>query len=283
MRTKLFFLTITLILVLGVSTIGLAQIKELGLKDYYLKEYVQGNEEQAAKDLEDNVTPLLRVFGFYSGGGLFHTAKTHGVLGLDVGLRVITIKVGDDLKTEWTGNTGKKGGPLGDQDLIGLPMLHASLGLPMNLEATARIFSYPIGETSEGESSNFTLVGIGLKYGLVQNMLFPRVMIMGSYHQLVVPEEFDFANISTFSVDLVISKGIPMLATFYGGVGVDNSKMKVEFDINGNKYEDDFTTGAMFRGVVGIKLDFIPFMYLNVDYNFGKNQGVNLGLGLSIR
>ena len=279
MRSKLFVHAIALVMILGVSTIGLAQIN-MGLQEYYKAEY----GKTAEQNLEDNVTPLLRVFGCYSGGGLFHTAKTHGILGLDVGLRVITIRVGDDLKTDWAGSTGEKGGPLGEYDYIPIPMLHASVGLPMNLEATARVFSYPIGETSEGESSNFTIVGVGLKYGAIQNMLFPRVMIMASYHQLIVPEEFDFANVSTVSLDLVVSKGIPMLATFYGGLGVDNSTMKVEFDIpGGGKYEDEFKTGAMFRGVVGVKLDFIPFIYINADYNFGKNKGINLGLGLSFR
>ncbi|MBN1349927.1 hypothetical protein JXJ21_11000 [candidate division KSB1 bacterium] len=277
MKDKLI-LMLALVSILALAGSGLAQVK-MGLQDYYTATADGKSPEQ---NLEDNVMPLLRVFGYYSGGGLYHTAKTHGMLGFDVGIRAIAIKVGDDLKTGWTGSVGQSGGPLGDQDYIALPMIQASLGLPLNLEATARFFSYPIGEAADGTKDNFTLAGIGLKYGLVQNMLFPRVMIMGSYHKLMVPEEFDFADVSTFSMDLVVSKGIPMVATFYGGVGFDNTTMKVEFDLpGGTTFGEEYKTGAMFRGVVGVKFDFIPMMYLNVDYNFGKNQGIVAGLGLS--
>jgi hypothetical protein len=253
----------------------MAQVK-ISLKDYY-----QPTTGKTAKEnLDSNIEPVLGLFGHYAGGGLFHTAETHSILGFDVGARAIVMFIGDNAKTEWKGQSGVEGGPLGDRTSVPLPVIHASVGLGSGLELMGRFFSAPIAETAQGKKSNLTLLGAGLKYGLVQNMLLPRVTLIAAYHKLVVPEEFEFGDVGTVSLDLVISKGIPMLMTFYGGVGVDRTSMSV--NLEGISDTFDYAQ-SKFRGVVGLKLDFIPFIYINADYNFGPYQGLNVGLGLSLR
>lgn len=280
MKIGWYLVFTSIVLLFLFSGIATAQI-DAGLADYYAGD----TAELAQQNLDANVEPLRDLFGFYSGGGLYNTAKTHGTLGFDVGIRGIMMFVGDDMKSDWDGGAlgGEKGGPLGDYSVVPLPLLQASVGLGSGLDLIGRFFSYPIAENAAGDAENITLIGAGIKYGLVQNMLMPRISVIAAYHKLIVPADYDFGDIGTASVDLVISKGIPFLATIYGGFGIDHTTMNVEIEVDGTTIKPDPYTATNFRGVVGIKLDFIPFVFINADYNFGVHQGVSLGMGLSLR
>jgi hypothetical protein len=274
MKFKVIF-TIGLFLFLSVlSDVSFSQIKA-DLEDYY-----QASGGKTAKEnLDANVEPLLELFGFYTGGGMYNTAKTHSILGVDVGVKAIMMVISDDAKTDWAGAGGVKGGPLGDYKAVPLPVFQAGVGLGSSLELMGRFFSAPIAE-SNGKKENITLLGVGLKYGVIQSMVLPRVSLIAAYHKLSVPVEYDFGDVSSISLDLVVSKGIPFLATFYGGIGIDKSNMTVKIKQISESFD---YSASQFRGVVGVKFDFIPLAYANVDYNFGAHQGLTLGLGLSLR
>lgn len=272
---KSSFAFLTILFILSITQVTLAQIKT-GFSDYF----VATAEKTARENLDANVTPLVKLFGSYMGGALFNTGKTHGLLGLDVGVKGVIVFIDDNLKSDWAGAAGVEGGPLGEFNTVSLPVLQAGVGLIGNLEVVGRYFSYPIAETAEGKKENISVVGGGLKYGIIQNFALPRVSVMASYHKLIVPEAYEFADVNTVSLDLIISKSVPMLATFYGAVGVDRSSMSLE--IPEIKEQLDYNE-SMFRGVVGVKFDFLPFVYISTDYNFGVNRGINVGLGLSIR
>jgi hypothetical protein len=265
----------TILFILSIAQVSLAQIKT-GFSDYYVS--ANGNTDR--QNLDENVTPIVKLFGSYMGGALFNTGNTHGLLGFDVGVKGIILFIDDNLKTDWTGTSGVKGGPLGEFNTVPIPMLQAGIGLIGNLEVVGRFFSYPIAETPEGKAENISVIGGGIKYGVIQNFALPRVSVMASYHKLIVPEAYEFADVNTVSLDLIISKSVPMLATVYGAVGVDRSSMSLE--IPEIKEQLDYSE-SMFRGVVGVKFDFLPFVYISTDYNFGVNRGLNVGLGLSIR
>lgn len=274
MKFKVIFTNVLILSVFLLSNFTFSQIKA-DLEDYY-----QASGGKTAKEnLDANVEPLLELFGFYTGGGLYNTAKTHGILGVDVGIKAVMMVISDDVKTDWAGAGGVKGGPLGDYKAVPLPVLQAGVGLGSNLELMGRFFSAPIAE-SNGKKENITLLGVGLKYGVIQSMVLPRVSIIAGYHKLSVPAEYDFGDVSSLSLDLVVSKGIPLLATLYGGIGIDKSNMTVEIKQINKSFD---YSSSQFRGVVGVKFDFIPLVYANVDYNFGAHQGITLGVGLSLR
>jgi len=267
---------LTVIVILFLHGQGWAQI------DGDLAAYYQTYGSKTAKEnLDANVEPLLNVFGYYTGSALYNTAEVHGMLGFDVGIKTAIVLVGDNLKSDWAGSQGVAGGPLGDYNAIPLPVLHVGFGLGSNVELIGRAFSYPIAETADGEATNISLVGVGIKYGIVQSLLLPRISVIAAYHRLIIPEEYDFEGVQTLSLDLMISKGIPFFATFYGGVGIDRSSMTVNLK---PLLDESFDySSSLFSGVVGIKFDFIPFVYLSADYNFGANRGVNLGAGINFR
>jgi len=275
---------IGLIFLLVVGFAGSAMAQDLDLVNMIMPPDPTATdaEEQAIENLDTAVGPLLDLFGFYTGGGLYHSAKVHGLGGFDVGVRVLTMMITEDQKPDlpYPSTSSVNGGVFKNMDLIALPVLQVSVGLPGSLEATGRFFTYPIGEGED--EGNITLIGLGVKYGLIQNMLLPRVAVIATYHYLNVPEEFDFGSVNSISAALIASKGFPFI-DFYGGLGVDFNKLEVDLEIPGlgpivKRYEK-----TNFRGNLGIKIKPIPFVFIHADYNFGGIQGFNAGLGINFR
>jgi len=254
---------------------------EFKLDNYYGPD-PQNDQPTAQQNLEDAVAPLLDMFGFLAGGGLYNTADVHGIMGFDVGVKLTAMRVGDDqlpffpdLSTEY------QYGPLSAENIIPLPMLHAGVGLFGNLEVMGRFFTYPMGSEGSAEG-NVTLIGLGAKYGLLQNFALPKVAVVAAYHYLTMPDEFDFASVNSISGAVVVSKSFPIVSV-YGGLGVDYTTLTVDFpdplpDPDPNKFSK-----TNFRGNVGLRLTPIPFLFINVDYNFGAVEGLSAGAGISIR
>lgn len=254
----------------------------LDLVEIVLPPQDQLTEKNAIANLDATVDPLLDLFGYYTGGGLYHTGKVHGLGGFDVGVKLVTMMISDDQKPDlpFPNNEAAYGGVFKNTELIPLPLLQVSVGLPGSLEATGRFFTYPIGEGED--EGNITLIGLGVKYGLLQNILLPKVAVVAAYHYLNVPEEFDFGSVNSISTALVASKGFPFI-DIYGGIGVDFNKLEVDLELPGlgpisKKYDK-----TNFRGNLGVKIKPLPLVFINADYNFGGVQGFNLGLGLSFR
>ncbi len=257
-------------------------------QDFDLEEMVmppssdpQTARSQAIANLDDAVAPLLDLFGFYTGGGLYHSAKTHGLGGFDVGVRVVTMMVSEDQQPDlpFPTNDAAYGGIFRDVKLMPLPVLQVNLGLVGNLEAMGRFFTYPVGEGED--EGNLTLIGLGVKYGLLQNMLLPRVAVVASYHYLNVPEAFDFGSANNISAALIVSKGFAIVDV-YGGLGYDYTTLAIDLDLGEpiGTVKKEYN-GSNFRGNLGIKLKPIPFLYIHADYNFGGVQGFNAGLGIN--
>jgi hypothetical protein len=280
------FLVLFLIVCWSGSLIGQDfDLAEMVLPPSNVTDPVQA-KSQATSNLDDAIMPLLDLFGFYTGGGLYHSASTHGLGGFDVGVRLITMMVSKDQKPDlpfpqYSGFPPAQGGIFRDVELMPLPLLQVSLGLPGDLEAMGRFFTYPIGEGED--EGNITLIGLGVKYGLLQNILLPRVAVVASYHYLNVPESFDFGSANNISAALVVSKGFAII-DLYGGVGYDYTTLKVKLqlpspigDVNKEYNKSNF------RGNLGFKIKPLPLLFVHADYNFGGVQGFNVGLGLSFR
>lgn len=278
MARKIFLPLLVITVLLSFSEFSFAQ-SDINFKvsDYYAPN--QATAKTKEDNLEDAVTPLMDMFGFLAGGGLYNTADVHGFMGFDVGVKLTAMRVTDDQKPPLPGlDYELQGGPLDGESVIPLPMLHAGVGLFGNLELMGRFLTYPMGEsTAEG---NVTLIGLGAKYGLIQSLALPRVAIVAAYHYMMMPDEFDFANVNNMSAALVVSKGIPFV-TFYGGLGVDYTNLTVELPIP--PYDEFTFNKTNFRGNVGLKFSPLPFVFINLDYNFGVAQGLSAGAGINFR
>jgi len=222
--------------------------------------------------LDKQVEAILNLFGTYTGGGLFNTADLHSFLGFDVGLRVNSILIPREFKEVLKS-------PLSGVDVYPLPLVQLNVGLLGNLEVTGRMFylaNLGEGPSPDGEG-NVKLVGIGLKYGLLQKPLLPKVAVMAAYHALIVPEEFDFGTVNTISLKGIVSKGVPGV-TVYAGAGVDRTTLRVENISPAKNYH-----ATNVHGTAGLSITLIPLLRLNAEYNLGEFRSINLGAGLSIR
>ncbi len=217
----------------------------------------------------EDVNQVLELFGSIAAGGTFHTADVHRVLGLDVGVRGVAVFVPDEYQA-------RTQGPFEDVAFVGLPFLHASIGLPFRLEVMGRFFHFPLGE--EPTRGGVTLAGVGLKYGLLRGPILPKVALMATYHTFMVPEEYSFGTVRTVSLKAVISKGVPFV-TFYSGIGMDHTLLELDYQGVTGSYQ-----ATHVHGNVGITIKALPLVYANLDYMFAeKFAGFNLGLGVTIR
>ncbi|MFQ5864916.1 MAG: DUF6588 family protein [bacterium] len=228
--------------------------------------------------IEEEVDAILKFFGSLVGGGLFHTADLHSVGGIDVGLRGVVANVPDKFKHLPV---------FSEENFVGLAFFHGSFGLPGNFELLGRFFYFPIGSDVDSNAKppraadsrgGVTLIGGGLKYGLIQLPGLPKVMVMGTYHALFVPEEFDFGTVSTVSFNGVASYSLPIF-TFYAGGGIDLTTLVLNEEfLDGKRVtekEPHLTLGAQIRP--------LPLVLVNASYSFSEFASFDLGIGISFR
>jgi hypothetical protein len=232
---------------------------------------------QRTDDFDKQIESIVKLFSALVGSGFVNTASLHNVAGLDVGVRGVITAIPDEFKDivpDQDFPTVRD--PLSGTDTVPFPFLHASLGLPANLELTGKFFTVEVADNPKG---NVTLIGGAVKYGVLRgNAAIPAITVLGGYQTLLVPDQYAFGNVSTFSLKGYISKGF-VIATIYGGGGIDRTHLKI--DIPGFVTKDYDVTYP--SGVVGLTITPFPLVKVNADYNFGELKALTVGVGVSIR
>ncbi len=271
--------TLSVVIIMGLFVVTVPTAKA-----QYFKFDNMTPEQVANGTPERQIGAILDFFGAIVGNGLYHTADLHSVGGIDVGLRGVVANVPDEFE----------GLPVFiDENRIGLAFLHGSVGLPGPFELLGRFFYFPIGADVDANLSppraqdsrgGVTLIGGGLKYGLLQMPGVPKVTVLGAYHALITPDEFDFGTVGTFSIEGIISHSLPIL-TVYVGAGVDITNLKVNDDlplplpdIEGKRF-----TETQFQYTGGVKVQVLPLIFANASANFGEFNSFDVGLGLTLR
>ena len=158
-------------------------------------------------------------------------AETLGLIGFDIGIEVSQAKIDED-ESFWSDVAPDMPGSLY------VPKLRVQKGLPF--------ISMDIGASyAEIPQSDIKLMGAEVKYALLDGgVTMPAVAIRGSYSVL---DGVDDLDLSTYGVDLSISKGILMF-TPYAGVG----QTWIESDYTGtllNLESESLTETKYFAGV----------------------------------
>jgi len=286
---------------------------------------LQGQSQNLFESLiSDNATkltgvvaePFTKVFSTGVTGGIYRSADTHGILGFDIGARVMLVMIPSGESSVFDS---------ADVALFPIPVAQASLGLPMSAELMVRGFAVKYKE------ADISLLGVGLKKNfkpLIPIPMFPDVAAMISYHRFKgtyttfdatdvqlagwgVPVEpngysatFDAGNLvqsSHWSFDLIVSKKLSLLLISiqpYVGFGVDRSKMDYEWSIVAtnpdvsqlplNPVTLPQTISSSFavtttRMTLGLDVSPFPFVHVFGDYNFGKFPQATAGLAISFR
>lgn len=226
-------------------------------------------------DLDKQVKSLLNLFSSLVGSGFVNTAALHSVGGVDVRLSGIFTPIPDEFKDI----IPTVQDPLEGVDFVPFAMFHGNIGLPANLEVYGRFFTLPIKGNPGG---NVTLVGGGLKYGLLRgNLASPDITIMGGYQTILVPDEFNFGSVATLSLKAYISKDFALL-TLYGGGGIDRTALSLNVPGLPPDINKDYDT-VYPHGTIGLAFRLIPLLRINIDGNFGDYTSVGIGAGLSFR
>lgn len=235
-----------------------------------------------ANDLNDAVEPILKFFGAIGGAGFVNTADLHNFGGFDIGARLVGVAIPDEFSGVGSlipDNQGNLTSPFKDENLLGFPFLTASLGLFGNLEVMARCFHYPLGDDPTRDS--VTLIGGGVKYGLVQTGLIPHITLIGGYQALFVPAEFDFGTVKILSGKAFASQDLAIL-TIYGGGGIDKTFLTIDVEGLPADFDTNFdATNA--HGTVGLTATVFPLIRVNGEYNFGTFNSFTLGASFAIR
>jgi hypothetical protein len=237
------------------------------------------NANKKTDDFDKQIESVVKLFSALVGSGFVNTASLHSIGGLDVGLRAVIAGIPDEFKDivpdkDFPTVTD----PLSGQSTVPLPFLHASLGLPANFEIMGKFITFAIADKP---NSNVTLLGGAVKYGLVRgNAAIPAITLLGGYQTVLVPDDYAFGNVSTFSLKGYISKGF-MLATVYAGGGIDRTHLKLDIpdfpDLN-KDYNVTYPSGT-----IGVAITPFPLVTVNADYNFGELKNIAVGIGVSIR
>ncbi|KAA3613919.1 MAG: hypothetical protein DWQ05_16735 [Calditrichaeota bacterium] len=229
-------------------------------------------ETYAENQLGEAVEPVIKLFGSLAGAGFVNTADLHGIAGFEIGIRGNLSFVPGEYKDS---------GPLDGVDVVGLPFLQASVGLPANLEITGRVFSLAVSDDTDG---NVTVVGGLVKYGLFQAPLLPKVSLVAGYHALVTPEDYDFGTFNVMSLKAFVSHNF-LVFTVYGGAGIDRASSKITIEDSGNYpggFEKTYSESGA-NGTFGLTISPFPFIKANADYSFGDFKSLSLGLAFSFR
>ncbi|HBB68161.1 MAG: hypothetical protein A2X28_02465 [Elusimicrobia bacterium GWA2_56_46] len=209
---------------------------------------------------ESYLKPFAKDFGGLIGGADFHTGRTAGFPGFDVGIAGVV-----QSKPSSANTILKTAGV----DAFGLALLQGSVGLPVvDADLTVRGVTY----------SDLTIVGGGLRYGLLKSgtltKFIPDVSVSVFYDAI----NYTYFKGSHMSVDAAASLDIPVVKPF-AGIGYDRTKLEVK----GVGAALDGTTAAVSapRYTLGLKLVPFPLTYVFAAYSILHGQaGYQAGLGI---
>jgi hypothetical protein len=229
------------------------------------------------EDLDAEGPPLVEMFGMSTNGGLYHTAETHGVLGLDISGCVIVFPI-----------PGGESAIVDTSDVPGefiVPFLQASVGLPLDFEVMLRLSGFPF------QDENLSLFGIGAKKNLkpyVPIPGFPDLSLMVAYQKFEAGDEISSKH---FSFGVIVSKDF-VLITPYAGWGYDKTTMNFNYtylepDLFPPFYNevpvDKDIDAETNRFVLGANMSPFPFMKVFADYTFSEYPLITAGIAFSLR
>jgi len=175
----------------------------------------------------------------------FSPAETLGVTGFELGTSLSVVDIDQALWNE----------ALSDADIsapVSVPRVMLRKGLPYGVDVGASYSSVP--------DSNVTIIGGELRKALIDgSTAMPAVSVLGHASNLSGVDDLD---LSTYGIDLGISKGFAMF-TPYGGIGqvwyegTENAGLSL-----------DVRDASETRSYLGLRVGFLPFMNLTAQADF---------------
>ncbi|MBI4368670.1 MAG: hypothetical protein HY547_00415 [Elusimicrobia bacterium] len=207
----------------------------------------------------DFLKPFAKDIGAIIGGGSFHTGRSLGFPGVDVGGHLAIQKKPSSDNVILNG---------ANVDAFGLPMVQGEVGLPFNIDVILRGFTY----------KDYALVGGGIRYGLFKMRMLPLspgIAVSGFVHTFA----HNFFSLSHQAANLTVDLSVPLVSP-YIGFGIDRTSVKVNSaDVAALVGQTATATGN--RIALGVNLKLIPLTYLHAAATrYNGNVGYEGGLGV---
>ena len=215
-------------------------------------------KNQTKADAQGLLKPFAEDVGGLLGGTDFNSGRNLGFPGFDVGLAA-TVQSKPNANNTLIQGAG----------MIGVPLLQASVGLPIiNADIAVRGVSY----------SAFSIVGAGVRYGLLKSgtltKFIPDVSVSAFYDAI----KYTYFTGTHMSVDAVASFDIPVIKPFVG-VGLDRTSAKIaniSTALNGTS-----ANISKPRYTVGVRFSPLPLVYVYGAYSSLHGvTGYNAGAGV---
>ncbi|MCC6302300.1 MAG: hypothetical protein IT489_05810 [Gammaproteobacteria bacterium] len=188
---------------------------------------------------------LVDELGMATAYAPFSPAETLGVTGFELGASLTMVKIDESV---WNDALGDADAP----SMLPVPRLMVRKGLPLGIDIGASYTAIP--------DSNVTIIGGELRKSLIEGTTaVPAVSVLGHFSNLSGVDDLD---LSTYGVDLGISKGFAMF-TPYGGIGQVWYEGTEHAGLTLNARDSSET-----RGYLGMRIGFLPFMNLTAQADF---------------
>lgn len=204
--------------------------------------------------------PFARDLGGVLGSATFHSGRSLGFSGFDVGM-----KGGAQFRPEPNDRILRSRGVR----MFGLPWVQAEIGMPFRIDGFVRGMSF------EG----LTIAGGGLRYGLLKVSDIPwtpQLLVSGVAHS-VVHQHFSASHLGA---SVVASMGTARFVP-YVGAGIDRMRLVVRSSRADPALNGSTVTTVGSRFTAGVRLRFWTFVYVNAAGTLLHGQpGAEVGTGV---
>lgn len=191
---------------------------------------------------------LVDELGMATAYAPFSPAETLGVTGFELGASLTMVKIDQEV---WNDALSDADAP----SMLPVPRLMLRKGLPLGIDIGASYTSVP--------GSNVTVIGGELRKSLIDGTTaVPAVSVLGHFSNLGGVDDLD---LSTYGIDLGISKGFAMF-TPYGGIGqvwYEGTEHTASLSLSSHDASET-------RGYLGMRFGFLPFMNLTAQADFSS-------------
>ncbi len=219
--------------------------------------YAAGNDIAFAVLNQNDFDSFIDEIGTAIAYNPVSPAEPLGTLGFEVGLAISTVKIDSAI---WDKVVADGSAP----STLPIPRVMARKGLPFGFDIGASIISVP--------GSNVSVTGIEVRKAILEgSMATPAVTVLAHGSKLSGVSDVD---ITTYGIDVGISKGFAML-TPYAGAGQVWVKGSEKSGLNLADRSNSET-----RSYVGIKVGFLPFMNLVAQADVANVNSYSLRLNV---
>lgn len=207
-----------------------------------------------------SLKPFARDLGGLLGSATFHSGRSLGFSGFDVGGRA-GMQFSPEKNDKILRNNAVR--------FFALPWVQAEIGMPFKLDGFVRGMSY----------QGLTIAGGGFRYGLLKvsdKPWAPQLLASGVAHSVV----HQYFSATHFGANLVASMGIPVF-TPYVGVGFDRTRLSVRSSTLDPSLNGSVVTTFEPRYTAGMQLRPWTFYYIHLAYvNMHRQSGAEAGMGV---